>query len=141
MYLVIIGAFVLIDYYFIEMEGNALNKSVMWAIRLAVTLSFAGIDKSFQLMEVLRYAFFLAFFFYALFDYSLNLARGKPFFHKGENWIDRLIPAGIPDLSFKIIGLFASYIVYQYDFFFCMRTGILESGFGDNVKICLNLMI
>jgi len=141
MYLIIIGAFVLIDWYFIEIENNALNKPVMWGVRLAITLSFAGFDKHFELIEVLRYAFFLAFLFYAMFDYSLNLARGKPFFHKGGNWIDRLIPAGIPDLSFRIIGLLAAYIIYQYDFFLCMRTGIFESGFWDNVKICIHYMI
>ena len=141
MYLIIIGAFVIIDYYFIEIEGNALNKPVMWIIRLAITLSFAGFDKHFELIEMLRYAFFLAFLFYALFDYSLNLARGKPFFHKGGNWIDRLIPAGIPDLSFKIIGVLSAYIIYQYDFFLCMRTGIFESGFWDNVKICMDYII
>jgi len=33
MYLIIIGAFVLIDWYFIEIENNALNKPVMWGIR------------------------------------------------------------------------------------------------------------
>ncbi len=140
MYLIIIGAFVLIDWYFIEIEGNALNKPVMWGVRLAITLSFAGFDKHFELIEVLRYAFFLAFLFYAMFDYSLNLARGKPFFHKGGNWIDRLIPAGIPDLSFKIIGLFASYIIYQYDFFLCLKVGLLESGFWDKVKFCMQLL-
>ena len=140
-YLAIIFTFALIDAYFIEVRDFEPDKRITWSVRLLVTVIFALVVKDFNVMYAARYTFFLAFLFYALFDYTLNMLRGKPFFHKGQNWIDKLIPAGWPDLSFKIIGLLASYMVYQYDFFNCLRTGIFEPGFINNIKHCLPLMI
>ena len=80
-YLLIIGLFISIDWFFIERRDTELNKPVMWLIRAVVTVLFALIAKGFNLLDSLLYVGFLAFLFYALFDYGLNLARGKPFVH------------------------------------------------------------
>ena len=140
-YLLVIGTFVLIDWYYIEQKDTEPNKPMMWLIRTVVTISFALLAKSFNVYESLRYLFFLAFFFYFFFDYSLNLARGKPFFHKGKNWIDGIIPGGIPDLAFKIITTGGMYIVYQWIFFDCVRLGPLEKGDIEELKWFWHLLI
>ena len=141
LYLLIIAIFVAIDWFFIEKKDIELDKRIMWSVRILVAAIFAIVVKDFHWMPSLRYLLFLGFYFYFFFDYSLNIARGKPFFHKGDNFFDKLIPAGIPDLGFTIIGLIGSYIVYQTDFFRCLTVGILETGFWHDVKVCMDLMI
>ncbi|MCH8067791.1 MAG: hypothetical protein IID16_00755 [Candidatus Marinimicrobia bacterium] len=140
-YLLVIGTFVLIDWYFIERRETELNKPMTWSIRAVVTISFALLAKNFNLHESLLYACFLAFLFYSCFDYGLNLARGKPFFHKGKNPIDGIIPAGIPDLAFKMLTTGGMYIVYQWMFFDCVRLGPLEKGYIEELKWCWHLLI
>ena len=140
-YLLVIGVFIFVDWFFIERRDTEPNKPMMWLIRTVVTISFALLAKSFNLIESLLYVGFLAFLFYSCFDYGLNKARGKQFFHKGKNPIDGIIPGGIYDLSFKILSTGMTYIVYQYQFFLCLNFGLLESGFWGDVKFCWYLMI
>ena len=143
-YLLVIGVFISIDWYFIERKDTELNKRVMWYVRAVVTISFALLAKSFNLIDSLLYVGFLAFLFYALFDYGLNLALGKSFWHKGQNPIDIKVPGGIPGLSIKIIGLLGSYAVYQYQFFLCLKVELFDlfkPEFWRDVKYCMELMI
>lgn len=135
-YLLFIAISVAIDWYFIEKRNREPNKTMMWSIRAAVTVVFVFGKAHISMWAYVAYGFFLATLFYSLFDYSLNIARGKPFFHKGQNWIDRLVPAGFIDFGFKIILLSSAFAIYQYDFIDCLRIGILENGFWHDVMKC-----
>lgn len=139
-YLLLILSFVKYDSFLIKIKGKSPNKKLGWTIRFLISSAYAIAWYGFSIYAV-RFALFIGAIFYLIFDYALNIICKKPFFHKNDGPIDRLIPEGLPDLSFKIIFFFTGLTIWQYDFFDCMRIGIFDRGFIDFFRSCSSLLI